>query len=141
MKIQIVITDDQGQTFEGSAKLLRVSKSANTPKVAAKTRAVSRPAGNLSFSLNTMAFMKKHAKGMSGSRRFTLLLAHLVQGKIGQAISGETITSTWNRMKSILGGVYNAVHANRAKAEGWINSPKRGHYALSHSWREVTSDE
>jgi hypothetical protein len=87
-----------------------------------------------------LAFMKKFAKGMSGSRKFTLLLAHLVKGKTGQEISGERIASAWNRMKQVLGGAYNAVHATRAKAEGWIDSPKWGHYALSNSWKEATSD-
>ena len=141
MKVHITVTDDQGGTFEGSAQLVRVSKSAKTSKAVAKTHAASRPVTNLSFSLNTLAFMKKHAKSMSGSRKFTLLLAHLVQGKTGQEISGKQIASAWNRMKSVLGGAYNAVHATRAKAEGWINSPKRGHYALSDSWKEATSDE
>jgi ABC-type hemin transport system ATPase subunit len=140
MKAQIIITDEQGHIFEGNAELVRVSKSAKAPKAAAKTRAALRPATDLSFSLNVLAFMKKFAKGMSGSRKFTLLLAHLVKGKTGQEISGERIASAWNRMKQVLGGAYNAVHATRAKAEGWIDSPKWGHYALSNSWREAASD-
>lgn len=141
MKIRITVTDDQGATFEGRAELVPVPESGKASKVVAKARAAPRPATNLSFSLNTLAFMKKYARSMSGSRKFTLLLAHLVQGNADQEISGEQIASTWNRMKTVLGSAYNAVHATRAKAEGWINSPKRGHYALSDSWKEVTSDE
>jgi hypothetical protein len=137
MKARIIITDDQGHTFEGSAELVRVSKSAKTSKAVAKMRAAPRSASNLSFSLNTLAFMKKYTRTMSGSRKFTLLLAHLVQGKVGKEVSGEQVASTWNRMKSLLGGAYNAVHATRAKADGWIDSPKRGHYALSSSWKEA----
>ena len=141
MKARIIITDDQGHTFEGSAELVRVSKSAKTSKAVAKTHVAPRSTTKLSFSLNSRAFMNKYAKSMSGSRKFTLLLAHLVRGNTGQEISGERIASTWNRMKSVLGGAYNAAHATRAKAEGWIDSPKWGHYALSESWKEVTSDE
>jgi hypothetical protein len=141
MKARIIITDDQGHTFEGSAELVRVSRSAKTSRAVAKTRAAPRPATNLSFSLNVLAFMKKYARSMSGSRKFTLLLAHLVQGKTGQEIAGERIASAWNRMKSVLGGAYNGAHATRAKAEGWIDSPKWGHYALSSSWREAIGTE
>jgi hypothetical protein len=141
MKVHIVITDDRGAIFEGSTDLVRVTKSAKISKAAAKTHATPRPANKLSFSLNTLAFMKKYAGSMSGSRKFTLLLAHLAQGKTGQEISGERIASTWNRMKQVLGGAYNAAHATRAKAEGWIDSPKRGHYALSGSWKEAIAAE
>jgi hypothetical protein len=141
MKVHIEVTNDQGARFEGSAELVPISRSSKASKPVAKARAASGPAAKLSFSLNSLAFMNKYAKSMSGSRKFTLLLAHLAQGKTGQEISGERITSTWNRMKGVLGGAYNAAHATRAKAEGWIDSPKRGHYALSDSWKEVTGDE
>lgn len=141
MKVHITVTNDQGARFEGSAELVRISKSAKTSKPVAKAHAASSPATKLSFSLNSRAFMNKYARSMNGSRKFTLLLAHLAQGKTGQEISGEQIISTWNRMKSVLGGAYNAAHATRAKAEGWIDSPKWGHYALSDSWKEVTGDE
>lgn len=141
MKVHITVSNDQGDRFEGSAELVRISKSAKASKPVAKVHAASRPATKLSFSLNSRAFMNKYARSMNGSRKFTLLLAHLSQGKTGQEISGERIASTWNRMKSVLGGAYNAAHATRAKAEGWIDSPKWGHYALSDSWKEVTGDE
>jgi hypothetical protein len=141
MKVHITVTNDQGATFEGSVELVPVSKSRKASKTAVKTHATPRPANKLSFSLNTLAFMKKYARNMSGSRKFTLLLAHLAQENTGQEISGERIASTWNRMKQVLGGAYNAAHATRAKAEGWIDSPKRGHYALSASWKEAIAAE
>lgn len=141
MKVRITVTDDQNITFEGSAELVRVSKTAGASRAMAKTHVASRSTAKLSFSLNSLAFMKKYAKGVSGSRKFTLLLAHLVEGKIGQEIAGERIASTWNRMKQVLGGAYNAAHATRAKAEGWIDSPKWGHYALSTSWKESIGAE
>jgi hypothetical protein len=137
MKIHIAITDDRGARFEGDAELVRVAKSAKASKTVAKAHISPRPTTKLSFSLNSRAFMKKYAKGMSGSQKFTLLLAHLVQGKIGQEIAGERIASTWNRMKEVLGSAYNAAHPTRAKAEGWIDSPKWGRYALSNSWNEA----
>jgi hypothetical protein len=139
MKVHITVTNDKGARFEGSAELVRTSGKAS--KAAAKTHAALRAATKLSFSLNSRAFMNKYAKGMSGSRKFALLLAHLVQGKVGQEISGERIASTWNRMKSVLGGAYNPAHANRAKAEGWIDAPKWGHYELSNSWKAAVDEK
>ena len=141
MKVRITVTDGQGVMFEGSAELVRLSKSGKAPKTVAKTHVAPRPATRLPFSLNSRAFMNKSAKGMSGSQKFTLLLAHLAQGKVDQEISRERVASEWNRMKSVLGGPYNGAHATRAKAEGWIDSAKWGHYQLSDSWKEVTGDE
>lgn len=131
MKVHITITDDKGAAFEGNAELTRVSRNTKASRAVVKTHTVLHSASKVSFSLNSRAFMNKYAKDMSGSRKFTLLLARLAHGKVGQEISGDEISSTWNRMKSILGGPYNAAHATRAKAEGWVNSSKWGHYALS----------
>ncbi|MEX0735386.1 MAG: hypothetical protein WDZ66_00830 [Steroidobacteraceae bacterium] len=141
MKVHISVVNDQGAKFEGSAELVRILKSARASKPVAKAHTASHSATKISFSLNSRAFMNKYAKTMSGSRKFTLLLAHLAQGKIGKLVAGEQITSTWNRMKSVLGGAYNAAHATRAKAEGWIDSPKWAHYALAESWKEVIGNE
>lgn len=94
-------------------------------------------ANALSFSLNQRAFMKKHAKSLSGSKKFTLLLAHSVKGKIGEVVSVEKLVSEWNRMKGVLGSAFNPAHATRAKENGWIDSPKKGVYALSTSWKEA----
>jgi hypothetical protein len=140
MKARITITNDQGVTFEGTAELMRVSKSSKGAKAGKKMRAAAQPITTLSFSLNPRAFVNKYAKDMNGSRKFTLLLARLVQGKPGKEISGEQIVSAWKRMKGVL-GAYNTAHATRAKEQGWIDSPKKGVYALSSSWREVISAE
>jgi hypothetical protein len=105
-------------------------KGAATPKRSVST-------SSLSFSLNQRAFMKKHARLLSGSKKFTLLLAHSVKGKVGEVVSVEKLVSEWNRMKGVLGGAFNPAHATRAKENGWIDSPKKGAYALSTSWKEV----
>lgn len=141
MKIFIKVTDDQGTTFEGSTELVRASGSPKASKRTPKTQIASKLATELSFSLNPRAFMKRYAKGMSGRQKFTLLLARLAQGKPGQVISGELIASEWNRMTEVLAGPYNGAHATRAKAEGWVDSPKRNHYALSGSWKEALGDD
>jgi hypothetical protein len=141
MKVHIKLIDDQGAVFEGRAELVRVSSSAKAARPKAKAYAARHSAPELSFALNSLAFMNKYAKGRSGSQKVTLLLAHLAEGKVGKEIAGEQIISTWGRMKTVLGGKYNGVHITRAKTEGWIDSPKWAHYALSPTWQEAIGNE
>lgn len=90
----------------------------------------------LSFNTNRLAFMKKHARGLSGRQKFTLLLAHLGKRDISQQVSSAEVEKHWNKMKVVLGGKYNGVYANRAKAEGWVETPKHGVYTLSAFWKD-----
>jgi hypothetical protein len=85
--------------------------------------------------------MNKYAKGLSGSQKFTLLVAHIAKGKPGHAISVEQITTEWNRVKGVTGSAFNPAHATRAKEYGWIDSPKRSFYALSDTWKEAISTD
>ena len=141
MKIFVRVTDDDGATFEGHADLMQLPKAGATSKNTKIKPAKPRRFTEVTFSLNERAFMKKYTKEMSGSQKFTLLLARLVEGKVGQEISGDRIASVWNRMKNVLGGKYNGAHATRAKEAGWVNSPKWAHYALSSSWKDLMARE
>jgi hypothetical protein len=126
MKARIIVTNDQGVTFEGTAELVRSSKSAKTLKTETKRRAAAHIAATLSFSLNPRAFMSKYAKDRSGSRKFTLLLARLAQGKTGEEISGERVVSAWNRMKGVMGGAWNPAHANTSEGAGLDRFAEKG---------------
>ena len=99
-----------------------------------------RHAGQISFELNAHAFMNKHAKGMNGSQKFTLLVAWLSKGVVGTEISTDTVGAHWNTMRTLL-GEFNRVHGTRAKAEGWLDSPKRGTYVLSDFWKGCLADQ
>ncbi len=79
--------------------------------------------------------MKRYGKGLSGSQKFTVLLAKLAEGVVGAQVSIETLKPTWNQMKSIMGGAYNTAHSVRAKDNGWVNSPERGVYVLAENWK------
>ena len=91
----------------------------------------------ISFSTNLLAFMKQHARGLSGDQKFTLLLARLVEGNTSQQVPVADLKKRWNRMKVVLRGRFNAAYANRAKANGWVDTPKHGVYTLSASWKEA----
>jgi len=99
---------------------------------AAKSVKVAEP----SFNMNLLAFMKQNARGLPGPNKFTLLLAGVVKGSVLQEVSSSELKRQWNKMKVIV-GKYNGAHANRAKANGWVDTPKHGIYALSHSWKEA----
>jgi hypothetical protein len=108
----------------------------NDPRQKKKRQAASH-ADDLIFSLNVRAFVKRYGSKLSGTQKFTLLVARLAQGKIGHAVSIKDIESWWNKMKGILGGAYNPAHSTRAKDRGWVDSPKFGVYALSHDWKDA----
>lgn len=91
---------------------------------------------SISFNANVLAFMNKHARGLKGSQKFTLLLARLTKGSTAEEKSLGELKKQWNKMKSVLDGEFNPAHANRAKARGWVDSPKHGIYSLSTSWKE-----
>jgi hypothetical protein len=71
----------------------------------------------LDFSLNERAFIKKHAKGLSGPKKFVLLVAYLAKGQASKAVTIKELTKNWNRMTSsnLLGGKFNPFYTNVAK--------------------------
>lgn len=47
-------------------------------------------------------FIKKHAKNMSGPKKFTLLLARLSKGDLKAEIALSEIERNWNKMRSTI---------------------------------------
>jgi len=94
----------------------------------------------VSFDVNVLAFMNKYSRRLAGPQKFTLLLARLVKGNASQQVPSAEIEKEWNKMTGVLGGKYNGAYANRAKANGWVDTPKRGVFTLSHSWKETLAD-
>jgi hypothetical protein len=92
---------------------------------------------NLSFDMNILAFMNKYAKGLKGPQKYALLLARMAKGNTSTEVSYQDIKSQWNKMRTVLGGPFNPVHGNRAKAMGWVDSEKHGKWKLTSSWKEV----
>jgi hypothetical protein len=135
MKISLVLTDEQGITYEGNATLLPVSTGGQ------KRRPVKLPAGksesSISFNHNPRAFMKKYGNGLGGTQKFTLLLARLTEGETNREITLGDIQKSWNRMKPLMGGPFNGAHSIRARDHGWVDTSKRGVYLLTDSWKEA----
>jgi hypothetical protein len=109
----------------------RVSK-----KAAPRAAAASVSPTSVTFNMNVLAFMNRYARGLTGPQKFALLLARLVKGNISQQLPRAEVEKHWNKMKGVLGGKFNPAHANRAKAKGWVDTPKHGIYTLSDSWKK-----
>lgn len=108
------------------------------PNVHQKKQAVNTT--RLSFDMNLLAFMSKYARGRSGHQKFTLLLARLAKGSVAQQVPSAELKKQWNKMTAVLGGKYNHAYANRAKAGGWVDTPKHGVFTLSNSWKEALTE-
>jgi len=74
----------------------------------------------LDFGLNEKNFIKNYARGLSGPKKFTLLLVHMTKGKTGADIEVSAIISKWNKMKAknLLGYTFNGKYPNEAVTQG-----------------------
>jgi hypothetical protein len=111
----------------------------NHPRVASRARAV----GQVDFSSNIRAFVKRYAGGMNGPQKFALLLAYLAKGDPSKRISLEEIQRHWNKMtaKNLLGGKFNRFYSATAREHDWVSTEKSGLYHLRPSWREIFDED
>jgi hypothetical protein len=89
------------------------------------------------FDANERAFMKSHAKGLSGPKRFTLLVAFLAKGKPDLEVELKDVENRWNKMTRLMGGKFNRFYSNSAKDNGWVNTKKQGVYVLTSRWQNA----
>ena len=131
--------------LEESIGLARVAK----PQTLMPTTGVRRPRttskqrSNIDLSTPIRPFVKKHAVGMSGPKKFTLVLAHLAGGDVGKKVSLEEIERQWSRMtaKGLLGMKFNRFYSATAKDNDWVNTEKSGFYNLRPSWQSIFDEE
>ena len=115
-------------------ELKRKGHTSNKTGVSRRQRGPS--AASISFDSSPLAFMNKHARGLNGSQKFTLLLARLAKGNTATEVSFQELKKQWNKMKPVMGGRFNGAHANRARAMGWADTKKHGIYHLCEPWKE-----
>lgn len=141
----IAFTDEDGNTWEHELRLVSRGKQgtrSRTPRqrpasVGRSSRSAkpkSAAAAALDFSLRVPAFIKRHATGVSGPRKFTILVARLTKGDLKAEASVSEIERQWSKMTRLL-GQFNRAHATRAKDNAWVDSPKTGVYKLLDGWR------
>jgi len=94
------------------------------------------PGTKINYSLNERAFVKRYVSKKSGPEKFTLMVAYLAKGKVGEAILHDTIQKHWNKMKSML-GEFNRFYPNQAKTNNYVDTEGRGKYKLTDEWEQV----
>ena len=128
---QELISEAMALLGDAGAKPTPVSKA---PKAAEK-----KAAGDPDFTTPIRPFVKQHAVGMNGARKFALLVAYLAQGDEKNAIPLGDVKGHWNKMtdKSLLGMKFNRLYTNEAKNNDWVNSPAKGVYHLRPKWKAI----
>jgi hypothetical protein len=94
------------------------------------------PNTKINYSLNERAFVKRYATKKSGPEKFTLMVAYLIKGKVGETVLLDTIQKHWNKMKSML-GEFNRFYPNQAKTNNWVDTEGRGKYKLTDEWTQI----
>jgi hypothetical protein len=109
-----------------------------------RARAVPKKAaiGEMDYSTNLRAFVRRYSSQMSGQKKFVLLVAYLTKGDPSKRISLEEIEKHWNRMtaKGLLGMKFNRFYTTKAKEHDWVNTEKQGLYHLRPSWKGIFNE-
>jgi hypothetical protein len=110
-------------------------------KTAPLKKAERRETLSVDFSIPIRPFVKKYAPGLSGPKKFTLLVAYLTQGDSKKTISLEDVKGQWNNMtsKSLLGMKFNLFYSSSAKDNDWVHTPSTATYAVRPSWKNILS--
>ncbi|MBI2997285.1 MAG: hypothetical protein HYY46_02320 [Deltaproteobacteria bacterium] len=82
-------------------------------------------------------FVKSYAKGLSGPKKFALLVSWLSKGDGKNEVALKEIERYWNRMTSLLEMKFNRFFPARAKDNDWVESKKKGFYNLRPNWKDI----
>jgi hypothetical protein len=136
LKVSIIVSDDDGNNYHGEVDLTASSKAPQKrTKHIPPSKSTTKTPVNLSTPIRP--FVKQHARKMSGSQKFALLVAYMTKGDSHQEVQMTDVEKQWNKMKSLLGRKLNRAHSTRAKENGWVNSPKHGVYVILPGWKDI----
>lgn len=91
---------------------------------------------HVDFAKPLRPFMKTYSKGLSGTKKFVLLLSWLTKGNLKKDVALKEIERQWNRMTSLLEMEFNRFSPARAKDNDWVESKKKGFYNLRPNWKD-----
>lgn len=94
---------------------------------------------SIDFDKPLRPFIKQYAGGLSGPKKFVLLLSRLVKGDLRKEVAIEEIQKHWNKMKakSLLGLDFNHFYPARAGENDWVETKKKGFCNLRPNWRQA----
>lgn len=136
MKATLIITDENGRRFTGEI-VLTLEGAQRRSKKPERARPAPRPkSAQLDFDLPDRAFVKQYARGLSGPKKFVLLLAFMTRGSTGKDVQLSEVEKLWNRMTSpsLLGYRFNRFYPITAREHGWVSLKKKGVYTLRNTW-------
>ena len=55
----------------------------------------------MDFSLPVRPFMNQYSDGLSGSKKFVLLVAHFAKGELDVPVDRAEVIDTWNKMTGL----------------------------------------
>lgn len=106
-----------------------------------KSKPVAHPSASagLDFGKPLRPFIKTYRKGLSGPKKFTLLVSWLCKGDANKQIALSEVEKQWNKMttKSLLGMKFNRFFPAAARTNDWVESKKQGMYSLRPDWRDA----
>jgi hypothetical protein len=92
--------------------------------------------GDIDFSTPARPFMKGFA-GLSGARKFVLLVAWIAKGDPDTQVSLSEAENLWDSMSGMLKATFNRKFTSDAKDSNWVESEKVGFYNLRPGWKGV----
>lgn len=141
MKIEFTLTDDEGKSYRGAAELGAAGTHVEARKIPEPrpTRQPNTPSLELDFGKPLRPFIKTYGKGLSGPKKFALLLSWLAKGDPKNQIQLSEVQKHWNKMtaKSLLGMKFNRFFPAEARNNDWVESKKQGTYNLRPDWRKA----
>lgn len=133
------------ELLEASIDLARTGNSRRivARKRGSRSEAKKGTSERIDFSKPIRPFIKQHAGGLSGPKKFTLVLAYLAGGDAGKKVALEDIHTCWSRMtaRGLLGMKFNRFYSATAKDNDWVNTEKNGLYHLRPSWKDIFHEE
>ena len=139
MRVKFIVLDDDGNQFEGET-VLSPAQQKRLRKRHVSSQVIDGPQ-RMDFDMNERAFAKQHAGGLSGPKKFALLLAYLAKGDCSKRIPLKDIQKCWDRMTALLGGKFYRKYSNKAREYGWADTKKTGTYVLRPHWLRIFASQ
>jgi hypothetical protein len=134
MKVTVTVIDDTGRAFTGQALLSLENSSHSEGDRQSGLQQAAPNGGKPDFEMPVRPFVKRYAANRGGHQKFTLLLARLANGRVGEPVSLRDLIKSWSKMTGLL-GKFNLAYPTRAKDFGYVDSPSKGVYVLLPGWK------
>lgn len=94
---------------------------------------------SVDFSIPIRPFVKKYSTGMSGPKKFTLLVAYLTNADPKKTVPLEEVKNQWNKMssKGLLGMKFNLFYSSSSRENDWVHTPSTATYSVRPSWKDI----